>query len=118
MHGWVSTCDPAIFSPTCQWDRRDIQHSWILSSSGVCARSLVRRTYIRTATGELEERTQPRTHFPLWRAGDGDGTGYWDVAQNHTRIDRASRQVTLPEPSPSRDPDDVGELSSMFHPRR
>ena len=54
MHGWVSTCDPAIFFPTCQWGRRDIQPGWILSSSGVCARSLVLRAYVRTATGELE----------------------------------------------------------------
>jgi hypothetical protein len=78
--------------------------NWTLCRSGVCARSLVRRTYIRTATGVIRGGRTPELFSRCGRAGKGDGTGYWDVAQIHARIEQVSRQVTKPEPSPSRVP--------------
>lgn len=54
----------------------------------------------RASQGRRDPELFPR----CGRAGKGDGTGYWDVAQNHARIEQVSRQVTKPEPSPSRVP--------------
>lgn len=39
---------------------------WTLCRSGVCVRSLMLRAYNRNGDGRLEERTHPRTLFPLW----------------------------------------------------
>jgi hypothetical protein len=60
----------------------------------------------------LRRERNPELISRCGRAGDGDGTGYWDVAQNHTRVAQVSRQVTKPEPSPSRVP-----MTSVSFPR-
>jgi hypothetical protein len=78
--------------------------SWTLCRSGVCVRSLMLRAYNRDGDGRLEEERNPELFSRCGRAGKEYGTGYWDVAQNHTRVEQVSRQVTKPEPSPSRVP--------------
>jgi len=67
----------------------EIQLGWTLCRSDVCAKSLVLRTFDRTATDALREAC-PRSLFPLWAGRPGERTGNWDVAQNHTRRTQAS----------------------------
>jgi hypothetical protein len=92
--------------------------SWTLDRSGVGARSLVRRTYNRTATGVLR-RNASLSSLP---AVDGPAIGAqnrvlgWrpESHSNRTGV-AASYQAGA---FPLTGPDDVGELSSKFHPRR
>jgi len=56
----------------------------ILCSSDFCLRSLGLRTYLRTATDALGKALPTLLSHCGW-AGKGECTGFWDVAQNHTR---------------------------------
>lgn len=71
-----------------------------------------------TATGVLRREHAPGLFSRCGRAGKESEPGTGMSPRITLDVEQASRQVTKPEHSPSRDPDDVGELSSMFHPRR
>lgn len=92
--------------------------SWTLCRSGVCVRSLMLRAYNRDGDGRLEERTQPRTLFPLWTGRQGERyrvLGCRPESHSCRTGVAASYQAGA---FPLTGPDDSGELSSMFHPRR
>ena len=92
--------------------------SWTLCRSGVCVRSLMLRAYNRDGDGRLEEERNPELFSRCGRAGKENGTGYWDVAQNHTQCRTGVAASYQAGAFPLTGPDDSGELSSMFHPRR
>jgi hypothetical protein len=89
--GLVSGATLQSFSPLAR-GVGEIQLGWTLCSSEVCARSLVLRTYNRTATDALREAC-PRSLSPLWAGRLGERTGNWDVAQNHTRRTQVSSKL-------------------------
>jgi hypothetical protein len=105
--------------PSLAGEAGDISNkSWTLSRSGVCAKSLVLRTYNRTATGVLRRERDPELFSRCGRAGNENGAGYWDVAQNHTQSRTGVAASYQAGAFPLTGPDDKGELSSKFHPRR